>query len=95
MPKLLFTTSVRFNASQCAWLTSIASKILERHGKHIDRSALLRGLVDGFASARIDLSTCSTEAEVKRAVARHFGPLAGRRSGRRPTASRVADGVDE
>jgi hypothetical protein len=75
MSKPLFTTSVRFNPSQCTWLATAATKILERQGKHIDRSALLRGLIDGFASARIDLSNCSTEEEIKRAVLRHLGAI--------------------
>ena len=73
MPKPLFTTSVQFHPSQRAWLASVTEKILERQGKYIDRSALVRGLIDGMASARIDLSNCSTEQEIKRAVVRQLG----------------------
>jgi hypothetical protein len=72
MPKALFTTSIRLTTAQCAWLTTGAAKILKRHGKYTDRSSMLRGFIDGLVSARVDLSECSNEAEIKRFVASHF-----------------------
>ena len=70
MPKRrLFTTSFRHAAVRSGWLTTAAIKIRSQQQKHTDRSAILRGLIDGLALARIDLSTCSTEKEIKHAVA--------------------------
>ena len=68
-----YTTSVRFTPAQTLWLRATTDKILERQGKHIDRSALLRAVLDGLAAARIDLSDCTTEGAIKRAVARRIG----------------------
>ena len=80
MPKsqISFTTSVRFKPAQTVWLSSATAKILERRGKHIDRSAIIRGLIDGLAAARIDLWDCSTEHEIKKTIARRLGPPNGK-----------------
>jgi hypothetical protein len=73
LQRLFFTTTFRLTAEQSSWLTTAAIKILTQQQKHIDRSAILRGLIDGLASARFDISTCSTEKEIKHAVAKSLG----------------------
>jgi hypothetical protein len=73
LQRLFFTTTFRLSAKQSGWLTTASIKILAQQQKHIDRSAILRGLIDGLAVARIDLSTCSTEKEIRHAVARRLG----------------------
>ena len=73
LQRLFFTTTFRLSAKQSGWLTTASIKILAQQQKHIDRSAILRGLIDGLAVARIDLSTCSTEKEIKHAVAKSLG----------------------
>ena len=88
MPKqrLFFTTTFRLSAKQSGWLTTAAIKILAEQQKHIDRSAILRGLIDGLALARIDLSTCSTEEEIKHAVAQRLGANSKKRAAGRNNA---------
>jgi hypothetical protein len=80
MSTRFYTTSVRFSAAQTAWLTAVKIKILAFQGKHIDRSALLRGMLDGLAAAHLDLSDCKTEEEIKRAIVRRLGTNGGKRS---------------
>jgi hypothetical protein len=63
MPKPAFTTSDELAAVQCRWLAAEAVKILKQHDKPFNRSAVLRRLINGSASARLDQSTGAAEAE--------------------------------
>jgi hypothetical protein len=61
-----FTTSMRLASTHSKWLNDIRMTILDRHGKHMDRSSLLRSLLDGLVG--MDLADCSTPQQVTRAV---------------------------
>jgi hypothetical protein len=67
-PKI-FTTTFRITGPQTAWLSTSASKILNHSGAHLTRSEILRGVLDGLAAGHLDLTTCASETEIKRAVA--------------------------
>jgi hypothetical protein len=73
MERRLYTTTIRLRLSHEAFLTAAKLKIRTQSGVHLDKSALLRGLLDGVALARLDLAACKTEGEVKQTVARAIG----------------------
>jgi hypothetical protein len=68
-PKTVFSTTVRLGTGHVAWLTRTALTICKPSGVAINRSALLRALIDGIAATRLDLSVCSSEQTIKRMIA--------------------------
>jgi hypothetical protein len=72
MSQRFFTISVRFSLVQLGWLSQVKDKVLSAQEKHVGRSAILRGLCDGLADARVDLSTCGSEKQIRQAVARRL-----------------------
>jgi hypothetical protein len=65
----LYTTTIRLRYEHAAWLSQTSIEIRQRTGAHVNKSALIRALIDGLASAHVDLSRCCSEAEIKQMVA--------------------------
>jgi hypothetical protein len=93
MSQRFFTISVRFSSVQLGWLSSVKHEVLSAQEKRIDRSAILRAVCDGLADARLDLSACGGEKQIRQAVARRLvagsvstGGSVGRRSRREVAA---------
>jgi hypothetical protein len=72
-PKPVFSTTVRLGTGHVAWLTRTALTICKPSAIGINRSSLLRALIDGIAAARLDLSECSSQQEVQRMIADRLG----------------------
>ena len=72
-PPVLFTTTYRVSAATSEWLATASVSILKHQAKRISRSDILRAVIDGLAAAHFDLSGCSSEDEIKRAVVKQFG----------------------
>ena len=58
---------------QVSVLDRLALDIRDNTGATLDRSPLLRGIVDGVLDAGVPLDRCSSEADIRRAVADAIG----------------------
>lgn len=65
----LYTTTLRLAARHDEWLAVTAARSRQKTGKHLNRSAIVRALVEAVAAACLDLSECATESQVHNAVA--------------------------
>ena len=65
----LKTTTVRLAAPEDSWLTMTAACIRSRTGVPVDRSAVLRGVLDGIRLADLDLNACTGETAIRNLVA--------------------------
>jgi hypothetical protein len=59
---------------QVGYLDRIVATIRTRTGTAISRAQLIRALIDAAADASVDLSSSASEAELRAALARRFGP---------------------
>lgn len=65
----LYSTTLRLAARHDEWLAVTAARCRRKTGKHLNRSAIVRALVEAVAAARLDLSECATEVQIHNAVA--------------------------
>ena len=65
-------TVVLFNR-QIVFLDRLAANIRAQNGAAISRAQLLRSLVDAVADADVDLTTATSEADVKSAILARLG----------------------
>jgi hypothetical protein len=65
----LRTMAVRLGAHQDAWLTLTSAHIRNKGGVWIDRSAILRGVLDGVRKGGINLDACRSEEAIRTRVA--------------------------
>jgi hypothetical protein len=65
-------TVVLFNR-QIVFLDRLAANIRAQNGAAISRAQLLRSLVDAVADADVDLTTATSEADIKRAILARLG----------------------
>jgi hypothetical protein len=80
MDDFLFTTTVRLGSPELEWCARQRLKILQSHGKAIDRSSIVRAAIGGLADADLSVSDCTSAEEIRSAVSRRVGvPKAGKR----------------
>jgi hypothetical protein len=60
----LRTMAFRLGPKQDAWLSITSAHIRNRSGVSIDRSAILRGVLDGVHEGGIDLAACCSEEAI-------------------------------
>jgi hypothetical protein len=65
----LKTTTLRLGPPQDAWLTMVSARIRQRTGVGLDRSAVLRGALDGLRTGGLELDACGSEADIREMVA--------------------------
>lgn len=68
-PPRLFSTTLRLAARHDEWLAMTAARSRRKTGKRLNRSAIVRAVVEAVAAAQIDLTECATEVQIHNAVA--------------------------
>ena len=56
----LYSTTLRLAARHDEWLSVTAARSRRKTGKHLNRSAIVRAVVEAVAAAHLDLSDCAT-----------------------------------
>jgi len=56
--------AVRLGPIQDSWLSMISAHIRNTNGVSVDRSAILRGVLDGVREGGIDLGACWSEETI-------------------------------
>jgi hypothetical protein len=59
------------------WLAVTAARARQKTGRHLDRSAIVRALIEAVAGAHLDLTECTTEIQIHNAVAERLRATRG------------------
>ena len=60
--------TIRLRPDQRAWLDDLSSDMARTTGTRVAPAAIIRAVLDGVADARLALSGCRSEADVRAAV---------------------------
>lgn len=66
----IYSTSLRLSEANAVFLALTKVKILKQTGKHLTRSEIARGILNGLERAGVDFGECSSEAAVAELVAK-------------------------
>lgn len=68
----LYSTTLRLDAHLDEWLAVTAAASRRKTGKHLNRSAIVRAVVEAVAAAQLNLDDCATEIQIHNAVAQRL-----------------------
>ena len=70
--------NVMLSAKALSWLEETSTSIRGETGARLSRSALIRGIVEGFAAAELAIRRCSTGEDVAVALEAYLRETQGR-----------------